>query len=64
MRGNNEKGLFLIGYSPHVTDGCFIFTSNVPKGTYEVGIILVRSPSLIAKGIREIHFVQAIKVRK
>lgn len=62
--GKDKKGTHLLGYSTDITDGYLIFTTDVPVGTYEVGIIKVCSPSLIARGIREIHFVETIKIKK
>lgn len=62
--GKDKDGARLLGHSTDITDGCLIFTTDVPAGTYEVGIIKVCSPSIITRGIREIHFVEIIKINK
>lgn len=37
------------------------YTHAVPEDTYEVGIIRFRDSAVVAKGIREIHFVETVK---
>ena len=45
--------------------GCRIsYTHGTPAGTYEVGIVRVMDSAVIAKGIREIRFVETIKPKR
>lgn len=43
--------------------GYLLYSFHVKPGTYEVGVIYVRSPELRKLGIRELHFVKAIKCK-
>lgn len=38
-----------------------VYTYDVPCATYEVAIIRIMDSAVIAKGIREIHFVETVK---
>lgn len=40
------------------------YTHKVPDGTYEVGIIYIKDSAVIARGIREIHFVETVKPKR
>lgn len=37
------------------------YTHDTPAGTYEVGIVRIMDSAVIAKGIKEIHFVETVK---
>ncbi len=41
-----------------------LYSFHVKPGTYEVGVIYVRSPELRKLGIKELHLVKAIKMKK
>lgn len=56
-KGNNYYRYFL----PDST--CLIFTDKVIAGRNEVAILWIGIPDLNKKGIREIHFVQTIKIK-
>lgn len=43
--------------------GCLIFTDKVVSGRNEVAILWIKVPFLIKQGIREVHFVQTIKIK-
>ncbi|MEG1671730.1 MAG: hypothetical protein RR278_07030 [Mucinivorans sp.] len=43
------------------TGGEMIYTSKVPSGTYQVGIIYIHDSLINARGIKEVHFVETIK---
>lgn len=49
-------------YLPECYGGYLIFTCKVRPGRHEVGIIYIRSPILNILGIKEIHFVETIKL--
>ena len=38
-----------------------VYTYDVPDATYEVGIIRIMDSAVVARGIREIHFVETVK---
>lgn len=44
-------------------NGCLIFTDKVASGRNEVAILWIKVPFLIKQGIREVHFVQTIKIK-
>lgn len=44
--------------------GYLLYSFHVKPGTYEVGVIYVRSPELRKLGIKELHLVKAIKMKK
>lgn len=43
--------------------GYLLYSFHVKPGTYEVGVIYVRSPELRKLGIKELHLVKAIKMK-
>lgn len=45
-------------------DGYFVFTDDVKENRNEVAILWIKVPSLIKQGIREIHFVETIKIKR
>lgn len=45
-------------------DGYFVFTDDVVKNRNEVAVLWIKVPSLIKQGIREIHFVETIKIKR
>lgn len=50
---------------PEKYPGCRIYyTHDTPAGTYEVGIIRIMDSAVIAKGIKEIHFVETVKPKR
>ena len=40
------------------------YTHTTPAGTYEVGIVRVMDSAVIAKGIKEIRFVETVKPKE
>lgn len=51
-------------YWADTADGEMLYTHDVPEGTYEVGIIHIRDSAINAKGIREVHFVETVKLKR
>lgn len=45
------------------TGNKMIYTHRMQLETYEVGIIYIQDPAVNAKGIREIHFVETVKLK-
>lgn len=73
-RSAREQGIRMVRvYSVHEADSFYKamnekhphcnadYTHAVPENTYEVGIIRFRDSAVVAKGIREIHFVETVK---
>ena len=44
--------------------GYLLYSFHVKTDTYEVGVIYVHSPELRKLGIKELHLVKAIKIKK
>lgn len=44
--------------------GYLLYSFHVKPDTYEVGVIYVHSPELRKLGIKELHLVKAIKIKK
>lgn len=44
-------------------DGYLVFTDKVACGRNEVAILWIKVPFLINQGIREVHFVETIKIK-
>lgn len=51
-------------YLPEYYGGYLLYTHKVRPEHHEVGIIYVRSPVLNKLCIKEIHFIETIKIRK
>ena len=48
----------------HPYTGYLLYSFHVKPDTYEVGVIYVHSPELRKLGIKELHLVKAIKIKK
>ena len=44
--------------------GYLLYSFHVKPDTYEVGVIYVHSPELRKLGIKELHLVKAIKIKR
>lgn len=59
----NEEYIFY-RYSFQGDGGSLLFTNKVVPKRNEVAILWIKVPSIIKQGIREIHFVETIKIER
>lgn len=50
-------------YRNDESGGNMIYTHHVHSGTYEVGIIYIRDSCINSRGIREVRFIETIKLK-